>query len=752
MNDLELQWLIPTLVQVVGAAVVLGVLGLSYEESAREGRSLVWVLEEGAKVRWLAVGGVIFALGMAVTRVEWVVKGVALALAVVLVGLAWTSAGRERTFSGQVVRNKLTIRSRLLLAGKVWLAIICLLVLVWGIYLGWHAYNLYRLVKDVQSNLSQLQLDEILPKVEEAAGDVRAIHKALEPLFPMFNALEGVPRLGEYLGQVGPLMIYINGLAQAGNEIITGLEPLLGGASIGEASVTMPERACQVLVAGQDQFALAVKAIQEASGARSHIRPELLPDTIRPLFTKLDERFDLLVAGSQFLKAAPILLGSAAPQNYLVLAQNRDELRATGGFISGIGLITINNGKIERFTMGDSYAVDDFTKTYPPPPEALHRFMLADYWVTRDANWSPDFPTSAKQAQALYTLSTGIKTQGVIAFNQLAVRKILEVTGPLQVPGTDELVTTENIEEFMRQVWAPAPQEGLSQEWWLHRKDFMQQLGTVIIEKILSSGEQDQTKNLTKAIVDLLDRGQLLIYFNDEAAQIALEISGWDGGVHPGSGDYLYLVDSNVGFNKVDSVVSRSITYQVDLSDFGQPKGKITLTYDHKGIGDVPCVQEANYGNGIYKYMMDRCYWDYWRVYTPAGSKLLSSTALPVAADELLNGVGWSGQVESMSGESSTQIIAGMLVLPLSASARVELINILPRSILQSIGDGQKKYSLRIALQPGLQGIPLTVEIVLPSSIHISSTSDGLTVNGTNTLVWHGVLDGSIELQVTFAQ
>jgi hypothetical protein len=148
-------------------------------------------------------------------------------------------------------------------------------------------------------------------------------------------------------------------------------------------------------------------------------------------------------------------------QNYLVLAQNRDELRATGGFISGIGLVTVEDGKIKEFSLGDSYQIDDFSKGYPAPPEPLTRFMLADYWVTRDANWSPDFPTTAEQTQALYTLSTGNQTQGVIAFNQLAVEEVLAAVGPVQIPGTDEPVTSENVEMYMRHAWAPAPEEGI---------------------------------------------------------------------------------------------------------------------------------------------------------------------------------------------------------------------------------------------------------------------------------------------------
>ena len=42
------------------------------------------------------------------------------------------------------------------------------------------------------------------------------------------------------------------------------------------------------------------------------------------------------------------MLGSAAPRTYLVAFQNSAELRATGGFISAIGLLTVFLPNIEK--------------------------------------------------------------------------------------------------------------------------------------------------------------------------------------------------------------------------------------------------------------------------------------------------------------------------------------------------------------------------------------------------------------------
>ena len=79
-----------------------------------------------------------------------------------------------------------------------------------------------------------------------------------------------------------------------------------------------------------------------------------------------------LCAAPAALLAGP--LGLWTPRSYLILAQNPDELRPTGGFITGVALVTGSRGRLVAFELSDANLVDDYAHVaYPAPPEPLER-------------------------------------------------------------------------------------------------------------------------------------------------------------------------------------------------------------------------------------------------------------------------------------------------------------------------------------------------------------------------------------------
>jgi len=643
------------------------------------------------------------------------------------------------------------IKIRHLLIGVV--AIFLVIVLVWVGFLTYHVVSLNQSAHKLTDSLQAQPVDfqALKPDLQSVNADLTALQSGISPLYPILKFSSGLPGIGPLLSQVEPLLNFSQGLAQAGSLLFDTFEPVLNSTVQPTANETTTERLFKAIQSNQASLDKVKQILDQIAPERDKIHPGLLPDSIQKYYAKIDQVFPILQKGLPALMQIPVLMGSNGKINYLILAQNHDEMRATGGFISGIGLASFDNGKLASFSIGDSYAIDDFTKGYPTPPAPLKKLMLADYWVTRDSNWSPDFPTSAQQAQTLYTLSTGIQTQGVIAFDQLAVKSILQVLGPVNVPDYPDPVSSTNVEEFMIQSWSPDPAKGVTPQWWANRKKFMGELGKLIVSKLLALGDQKTLVNLALSAVDLVKSGHLLIYFNQPEMSAVLASADLDGSINPATGDFLYLVDSNIGFNKTDSVVNRELMDEVDLSNPQAPQAQITASYQHTIKQDIVCKNETTYGKGTYADQQARCYWDYWRIYLPSGSKLVDSTVLPVPAALLLYGKDWPGQVEVTKGEHDLEVYAGLMVLPTNSQQETKIKVSLPSSVLEKIDNQNWLYTLRVQKQPGLAILPLTIKIKLPAGAAVSPGFSDWEKGADNIWTWKSTITETRQLSLAFS-
>ncbi len=573
------------------------------------------------------------------------------------------------------------------------------------------------------------------------------------PTIPFIEVATFLPGVGPYASQLRPILQYTSNMAQAGDLSFSSLSSLLALTRADTTTSDFAQQVYLILEENQSSIIQASLALDQASLARQDIDPSLLPDDFESFLRRIDEHFEEIRASFHFLSIMPDLLGTVEqPRTYLLLAQNRDEIRATGGFISGIGIMKIAAGELLSVEINDSYIVDDYSKGYPPPPEPLLRFMLAEYWVPRDANWSPDFPTTARKVQELYTLSTDLATDGVIAFDQAAVVTLVDILGPLNLSDFSEPVTAENIEIMMQQAWSTSPDQDLSQEWWEHRKDFMSQLGEALFRVLLDTRDKDILIQLGSELLTAIKAGHLLIYFNHEEAQAALAKATLDNSLEPGGGDFLFVVDSNVGFNKTDAVVQRSATYLVDLTNPQMLSAMLVVQYTHTVNQDVACIHESVYGSGAYTDMQVRCYWNYWRVYTSPKTHLYYANATPVSAEWLLNGEDWAGEATIDAGEGDTQTVSGLFVLPVGQKQDIALQFRLPSGVIRRLPDNDLYYNLRIQKQAGLLHLPFVLQVKPPQGYDLVNPEPNWAIDQNSGFwIWSGEITSTQDFELAFS-
>lgn len=531
----------------------------------------------------------------------------------------------------------------------------------------------------------------LLAEASHALNDANQELAFFQPLLQRLTWLPGygqtlaaLPTLGESGAELGQLAV--TGFAVA--------EPLLA-APTGTLPISRLPHFLQTATPQLEALQTQATALEQRLAT---LDPTALGWGLAEPVSNLQAAVALLTAGLRISAAVPDLLGIAEMRTYLLLVQNNHELRATGGFITSIGRLTVADGQIIALEFADSYADDLADLPHPAAPPPMQRYMHIDRLFLRDVNWSPDLPTTARLAQALYQQSSGHTVDGVITLDLQAVELLVGALAPLQAPAIEGAITADNFVTRAQELWAAPAQSDASlahnsDDWWRQRKDFIPLVAQAAFAR-LQQGNFDYLA-LTHAVHQALATRALQLWFTNATLHNELAQLHWDGGLHPApTADYLALVESNFGYNKVNAVVERTLAYTVEWpADATQPAvATVTLTYRHPHPpADAACDPRPRYGL-TYADMIARCYFSFVRLYVPAGSQLLTSSGV------LPDSVG-------SQTEGDNQVFSGYFVLPPSAQTQIRFQYQLPMHLQAA------NYRLVLQKQAGTGALPFTTQV-----------------------------------------
>ncbi|HFD38842.1 MAG TPA: DUF4012 domain-containing protein [Anaerolineae bacterium] len=569
------------------------------------------------------------------------------------------------------------------------------------------------------------------------------------PMSPVVRRLGWVPKYGGDLAAMPDLLDLAVRLVAAGDRTFQALTPalaLLSSEEGGDSTLSIGERLLPVLVAARPDLETARQDLIAADQIRQRLPADRLSPRVAGLLARLDRYLPWFETALDAALLAPDLMGAEGPRTYLVVAQNNQELRPTGGFISGVGELSLEQGRIGSLHFDDSYAVDNFRVPQDLPSEDFRRVLRGDLLLFRDANWDPDFPTSARRMLDIYARNRNVRADGLVALDLTAVQLLVEALGPLHAEGIAEPVTGDNVLDVIQAQWGEGAND--KKDWWRHRKDFMGQIAAAAMQRLMT-GQDVQPVKLAQALKRGLDEKHILLYLDDPQAAGLVRKHNWDGALISPSlpSDQLLVVDSNVGFNKVDANITRAIHYQVDLSDRKRPQARLTLTYRNHSTRHVDeCIQESHYGD-TYADMINRCYWDYLRVYVPAGSRLLEGPGPHLPPGSLLARMEGPLPDPPISPTLSTgdrEVWTAFFDLAPQSEQVLTFDYQLPGSVLEQGEDGVMIYRLYVQKQPGTEAVPLQVEITLPPDAELiksipadlAAWTTDLRVDREFTIMW----------------
>ena len=606
-------------------------------------------------------------------------------------------------------------------------------------------------------SLQAEELEVVHDELVQVGIELKGLKAELGPALAITPYLGWLPLVGGDLAAGANLLEMGIGVSVAGDLVFDGLEPLLP--LLGDSGDFSPETGVGEAVAtavseGQPHFSEAQIELERVGQLRQRIDDDRLSPRVGQLLGRLDRYLPLLETGVEGLLVAPSLLGVDEPRTYLLLAQNEHELRATGGFISSVALLGIADGKIVEFDFRDSYAVDDLSQPHPDAPEALERYMLSQIWLMRDANWYPDFPTSAQVARDLYQLDQGVLVDGVIAVDLTAMQSLVGALEPIQLEEYDQEVTGANVLLLMQEHWASPTGEGQTGDWWAHRKDFMGELLGAIMARLETDVGSVDPGRLASALLKGLEEKHILVYVVDPTISEIMSEHSWDGAIRDSDGDFLMVVDTNMGFNKVNPNVESSVEYQVSIDDESRITSRVAVTYrNHSGSGPERCIQEAVYPP-TYREMMEGCYWNYLRIYVPEGSELAQGPELTLPEGSLR---AREGEMEGAllgtevgPAESGKGVYGVFFVV--APGERREMVFEYQQPSCVVAGEQSGTYRLLVQKQPGTLAVPLRVEVKLPPGSSVISTAPEASSLDNGGAVFETDLRQDREFEVTFRQ
>lgn len=640
-----------------------------------------------------------------------------------------------------------------------------LVLLVWIGLKTWRVYQATQSLLAVEGQAQTLMaggLKGVDPTTAEALvlgarEDIVTLHGELSIIRPIAPFLGWVPRLGPTLVAAPYLLDMADAGSEAGVLAVSSLKPALALLQREDFSATRLGEMLPIFTAAAPDLELVGNALARYAMARTKlgeaVDQDQLPWRVRQLLQISDQWLPAAEGGLHLAPYLPALLGQDGSRRYLILAQNEDEMRATGGFLTGAGVLTIRNGQIVDLTFRDANQVDNWRdKPYASPPQALYDFMGLELFLFRDANYWPDFPTSAQKAMDLYVYGQDTPPlDGAIAIDQEFMRILVDATGPVPIPGTDRKISADNLLETLQQA-RDIKQGQEVQDWVRDRKAFLGGFATAIQSKLETDFGSIDLIKLVRNLSGAAEGRHLSIYMRDPAVAAALAQSGWDGRLPQSPpGDFWMAIDTNLGYNKANILVDRALDYAISLGP--QPHATLTLNYRHNApVSEKACyqgVKEEFEQATDYMTLADQCYWNYLRVYAPAGSRLLDSSHHIVPGETLFSGNTWDSAGQTVSELPWLTTFANFMLLPRGEEATAFFQYELPAGVIETV-ENDTVYRLAVHKQPGTRAEPLRLTISIPAGASLLEAVPSPTGFDGERLVYEISLETNIDFTVRY--
>jgi hypothetical protein len=305
--------------------------------------------------------------------------------------------------------------------------------------------------------------------------------------------------------------------------------------------------------------------------------------------------------------------------------------------------------------------------------------------VLAAADRSPDFRTSGEELMRGYTAQFGLKLDGVIAIDPVAMQQLMTQIPSFSTPGYGEINAGNFAQKLLVDSYAQYPNP-------VERHQYNNMLMTTLLRQVLHGGHMI---GKGKALRDAARGGHLQILMNDPTVQTQVVKADLLRTLPPaGQGDVLGVYTTNSNASKVDYWQRRRVDQRVTVNADGSVNvvRTMTLTNAAPAYSWTGTDPGGGYFTRISKPKVS--------MYVPGNARVGQVT------------VDGAAVIPSLLTERGL----GVVYLPAVTVARGDTLKVVLRYTLPKGTVGSAGYQLAVAAQPTLLPVPLTITVSGPGA------------------------------------
>lgn len=476
---------------------------------------------------------------------------------------------------------------RLLLAG-MWLAVVAVMVLASAAWLGFKATVISTELNAANQLAPQLRDDVLRDDSTAAVATVtdlqehtsRAREAAADPLWTMAGAM---PWFGANFQATSEVATSADDVARLGAAPLVSIFKTLDWKSLLPNGQGLDLTA---LATAQPKLASSAQAVRQSSDRLNGINADaLFPQISAPLIharEQLSSLRDGVDSAADAANVLPAMMGQQSSRRYLLLIQNNAESRATGGIPGALAVLNVDKGKLSLDSQTTANAMGAFNPVVSVDPEQSGIYSSRLGKFMQDVNLTPDFPTAAQTAEAMWKTEQGEQLDGVLSVDPVALGYILEATGPVHISdplmreiarnGLPTELTAKNVvPTLLSDVYSKIAQPDLQDVYFAG-------VAKEVFSKISGGGGD------TKKLIDGLTRGaserRILLWSSNADEESVISRYPLGGSI---SGDSISPAQFGAYFNdgtgaKMDYHVKRTVQLVEECPANGYSEVKVRIT------------------------------------------------------------------------------------------------------------------------------------------------------------------------------